>query len=161
MLSLLLALQAHTRPENREDVPNGMVESCSTCHVNDSGGGQRNAFGADYQATSTWSALAPLDSDSDGHTNGVELGDPDGTWVPGADPGPFLSHPGDPDSVPPAVEPTGDTGAPPPPVDPSGPPPADDGAGCGCAQARPSYVGWLVALLALARRPTHHPNASA
>ncbi len=71
-------------------IPNGALSECANCHVNPGGGGPRNAFGRDVGARlvedeANWSAeLAGLDSDGDGHTNGEELGDPAGTWRPGA-----------------------------------------------------------------------------
>ena len=86
-------------------VPYGNNYSCNTCHTN-GGGTPRNPFGLDVQARVTpngqenfWGPeLAALDSDGDGFSNGVELQDPNGTWVPGtATPGdPLLvTHPGD------------------------------------------------------------------
>ncbi|MBM3845192.1 MAG: CHRD domain-containing protein [Verrucomicrobia bacterium] len=60
--------------------------TCTICHLAQNGGGSRNAFGVDVeprvngsQCTEFWSrALAELDSDGDGFTNGEELGDPEG-----------------------------------------------------------------------------------
>jgi len=93
-------------------VPNGTVKSCLTCHVTP--GGDRNAFGREVERNflSTpgsagnvqWGpALAQLDSDGDGFTNGQELQDPAGTWVIGqADPGnpALVTSPGDPNDFP-------------------------------------------------------------
>lgn len=69
-------------------------------HVNIGGGGPRNAFGIDFAkltATNGWNqALCVADSDGDGQTNGLELGDPCCVWTPGTTPQ-FLndiSHPG-------------------------------------------------------------------
>jgi uncharacterized protein (TIGR03382 family) len=72
-------------------VPNGLVHSCATCHVNPAGGGSRNAFGRDVGASLAggrpdWAAVFDLDSDGDGQTNGQELGDPCGRWRPGSTP---------------------------------------------------------------------------
>ena len=52
-------------------------------------------------------ALAALDSDGDGVSNGAELGDPEGAWTaesPAAGHPALASHPGDADSLPPAGE---------------------------------------------------------
>lgn len=69
-------------------IPNGQVFRCATCHVSAGGGGARNPFGQAVQAitgTSSrpfWSAtLAAADSDGDGFSNGQELGDVEGTAV--------------------------------------------------------------------------------
>ncbi len=79
--------------------------SCNTCHTS-GGGTPRNAFGLAMEALVTpngqevfWGPeLAALDSDGDGVPNGVELGDPTGSWTAGSDqPGDAASitHPGD------------------------------------------------------------------
>ena len=90
-------------------IPNGTLKSCANCHVNPGGGGPRNPFGQEIEANhlSTpgsagqveWNeALAQLDSDGDGFTNGEELQDPDGTWRIGqpfpGDPA-LVTNPGD------------------------------------------------------------------
>lgn len=85
-------------------IPNGPVNSCSTCHMSPFGGDARNAFGRTVEAdflTATgnggnvlWGPdLAAIDSDGDGFTNGEELGDPEGVWKIGDE------HPGDPERV--------------------------------------------------------------
>jgi hypothetical protein len=58
-----------------ELVPNGDIHSCNTCHYSD-------AFGDDFhEAGDQWTvALAALDSDDDGASNGEELGDKYGVW---------------------------------------------------------------------------------
>ncbi|HJL15514.1 MAG TPA: MopE-related protein [Sandaracinaceae bacterium LLY-WYZ-13_1] len=69
----------------------GTVRPCITCHDNADGGSGcatppcLNAFGTDFDTGGrAWSAaLAAMDSDGDGYTNGEELGDPDGTWTVG------------------------------------------------------------------------------
>jgi hypothetical protein len=92
-------------------LPNGTVNNCANCHINPGGGGARNAFGLAVQALVTpggqqqfWgSALAAVDSDGDGASNGVELQDPSGIWQAGsAAPGnaALVTNPGDSNSVP-------------------------------------------------------------
>ncbi|MBI5383955.1 MAG: PQQ-dependent sugar dehydrogenase [Verrucomicrobia bacterium] len=98
---------AWARQWRPNQIPNGAFNSCANCH--EFPGGPRNAFGLAVEAVVTpgstapfWSpALAALDSDGDGFTNGRELGDPAGTWNPG-DPNPpaLISLPGDPNSTP-------------------------------------------------------------
>ena len=81
---------------------------CASCHTYTGGGGPLNAFGvtiksgflsqAGYSGNVVWGpSLALLDSDRDGFTNGMELGDPTGAWRVG-DPAPgrvlSLSNPG-------------------------------------------------------------------
>jgi hypothetical protein len=79
-------------------VPNGSVFSCSTCHTAPP---TLNPFGnAFLNASLTWGpALAALDSDGDGFSNGGELGDPTGSGTP--TPGALVTNPGDASSHPP------------------------------------------------------------
>lgn len=87
-------------------MPNGTVFNCQTCHISAGGGGARNAFGnevalrvAPGSLDPFWTpALAALDSDGDGFTNGQEVGDPDGDGTPV--PGAVVTNPGDPTSKP-------------------------------------------------------------
>lgn len=87
-------------------VPNGNIIGCDGCHNN---GFNLNSFGLDYgNAGRQWTvALAQMDSDNDGFTNGQELLDPAGEWSVG-DPNPGspsdVTNPGDASSHPP--EPT-------------------------------------------------------
>ena len=88
----------------QKQIPNGdkiQVESSpwpGVGHVNRGGGGTRNSFGIDFSAAGqTWtSELCKKDSDGDGLSNGVELGDPECKWTEGAIPqfDTGLSHPG-------------------------------------------------------------------
>ncbi|MBN1447545.1 MAG: T9SS type A sorting domain-containing protein [Bacteroidetes bacterium] len=95
-------------------IPNGTLKSCANCHVNPGGGGTRNPFGQEIEANHLsapgaagqvqWSpALAALDSDGDGFSNGVELQDPEGSWQIGqpfpGDPA-LVTNPGDPTDFP-------------------------------------------------------------
>ncbi len=105
MLGMTLAtqtMQASSSYVSR--IPNGATFSCANCHVNPAGGGTRTPFGEAFRSNShLWNAaLAALDSDGDGYSNGVELGDPNGTWASGQpnppgpvyNPGDATSHPG-------------------------------------------------------------------
>jgi len=92
---------ADAHPFRVSQIPNGAEANCLTCHASANGGGARNAFGAAIEASlngqdADWSKVYNLDSDGDGYSNGLELGDPDGTWVIGdADPAGTISKPGD------------------------------------------------------------------
>ena len=86
---LSIASIAEARPFRARQIPS--LQVCGTCHIDPSGGGARNAFGRDVEATLStpvgsagvdWPAVCVLDSDQDGATNGEELGDPNCTWVP-------------------------------------------------------------------------------
>ncbi|DAZ96615.1 TPA: hypothetical protein N0F65_000181 [Lagenidium giganteum] len=93
----------NARPQFVARIPNGnSVPGINALgHVNgQTGGGTLNVFGSDFRAANfQWStALCHHDSDSDGATNGEELGDPCCEWT-GSSPGSslstnLLSHPG-------------------------------------------------------------------
>lgn len=99
---------AEARSSRVNQVPNGTVIGCATCHVDPAGGGTGNDFGKqveanfltafDFTGGVIWGPeLAALDADGDGVSNGAELGDPDGVWAPGdgaGDPD-LAANPGD------------------------------------------------------------------
>jgi len=104
---LSLARRAHAFPEFAFRIPNGYSVPnpgpqggvwAGVGHVNAGGAGERNPFGDDFEVEGfEWTTtLCETDSDGDGRSNGVELGDPECEWVAGGtDPAePALSHPG-------------------------------------------------------------------
>lgn len=101
--ALSCAPSALARPEFVARLPNGgSVPSVAALgHVNPNGGGATNAFGANFGGSvgrGAWTtALCVMDSDGDGQSNGLELGDPCCAWAAGAGAPAFttgLSHPG-------------------------------------------------------------------
>ncbi len=139
------------------DVPNGDQFGCFTCHsiapaLNDFGIAVQTALSADLP---DWTAVYNLDSDSDGQTNGQELGDPCGSWTKGAaaprttdisNPGDDSSTSADPDN--PSCGGTGgatSTGA----GSADTPDDDDDSAGCAVTTRRGSGAASFLALLAL------------
>ena len=93
----------------RDNIPNGrnVPDPCQPDHAwkgvgheDRKGGGARNRFGVDFDNNNKeWTKeLCQKDSDSDGKTNGEELGDPDCVWVKGSIPAitdlDHISHPG-------------------------------------------------------------------
>ncbi len=108
-LALLLAVpDASALSSYQSRVPNGTVSSCDTCHDPVAGPPVLNQFGGAFlTAGLAWTpALAALDSDGDGFTNGQELGDPAGAWTPGtANPTGTITNPGDPASHAPTTAP--------------------------------------------------------
>jgi hypothetical protein len=109
IILLLSAIEISGRDFRVSQLPNGSKFSCGNCHTSSFGGGPRNKFGQEVEklvgsgSQSFWGqAIALLDSDGDGKTNGQELGDPNGAWRPGsANPGVLsgVSNPGDPNSI--------------------------------------------------------------
>lgn len=90
---------AEAREFRVNQVPNGPDFSCNVCHE-PGNTGYVNPFGVQVlehlsQQNVQWEELAQLDADGDGYSNGLELGDPDGTWRRG-DPHPNVNptHPG-------------------------------------------------------------------
>ena len=106
LISLMTLEFASARSFRVDLLPNGSANSCSNCHFRASGGGPRTPFGEAVNELVTrggreefWTAaLAAMDSDGDGVSNGVELGDPDGDGTPvdGAE----VTLPGDPNDFP-------------------------------------------------------------
>lgn len=105
IILLLITVTVSGRSWRPGQIPNGTKFSCATCHNDPNGGGPRNSFGQAVESRVSvggteefWgSALAALDSDGDGKTNGQELMDATGAWRPGqANPGNFnlVSNPG-------------------------------------------------------------------
>ena len=97
--------QVDARPKRVDQIPNGSMFSCASCHV--TRGGPRTLFGQEIERNYltqsggsgdvVWNAmLAMLDSDGDGVSNGQELGDPDGDGM--TDASIQVTNPGDPNS---------------------------------------------------------------
>jgi len=110
-LSILISIQSsYSKEIFLIQVPNTSKFSCNTCHTN-GGGTPRNPFGLDVKKNLSnnkinWTALSKLDSDGDGYTNGVELQDPNGTYITGgANPGniDLVTRPGDKNNLPTSV----------------------------------------------------------
>jgi MYXO-CTERM domain-containing protein len=105
---------ASARSARVNQVPNGLENSCMTCHtvsLPQVGNGPLNDFGVDVDSNLTgggavntqevdWPAVCELDSDGDGFTNGEELGDPDCAWTRGSQAGEYQSDPADASSTP-------------------------------------------------------------
>jgi len=115
LLFLIMVLDVSivgARPKRVNQIPNGSVNQCATCHAVPSpvpGNGPRNPFGkliesrfldgSGESGNVIWnSLLAGLDADNDGVFNGAELQDYFGSWKAGeANPGnaSLVSKPGD------------------------------------------------------------------
>jgi hypothetical protein len=104
--ALLAGGSAFAKPEFVVSIPNGLTNSCNTCHTKTTEPAEWNDFGLDMKDTLVggvpdWAAICDDDSDGDGHSNGVELADPDCTWSEGdSNPSGDVFNPGDADSKP-------------------------------------------------------------
>lgn len=108
VLLVVAAADLEARSFRVSQIPNGSKYGCTNCHTGS--GGPRNDFGKtvgssylDANGNVLWgAALAALDSDGDGVSNGGELQDPAGVWKIG-DPNPgelaLVSNPGDKNST--------------------------------------------------------------
>jgi hypothetical protein len=96
---LLVPTTASARDFRVQQIPNGPRFSCDTCHE-PGNFGYLNPFGFQVLESLSendvvWAELANLDADNDGYPNGVELGDPNGSWRIGdSHPGGTPSNPG-------------------------------------------------------------------
>ena len=91
----LISLQVDGYPQYRDEVPNGLrsvdydsVQVTALGHVNGHGGGELNVFGKAFKVHNyEWThGLCMEDSDGDGESNGLELGDPCCLWKVGMTP---------------------------------------------------------------------------
>lgn len=115
---LQLALQSLGRPKYQRDVPNGNVNGKATGHA----GRWRDEF---VTAGKMWTmALCKADTDSDGQSNGLELGDPCCIWKKGDTPAytSDISLPGNPTSQTSRAMPMCPPSPPPVPPSPPAPP---------------------------------------
>lgn len=100
ILMLFAPSLVFARSNRVAQVPHGSNFGCDICHT--AAGGLTN-FGFDSftyteNGNVVWANLANKDSDGDGYTNGVELGDPNGVWRTGqAAPGGAFTDPNDAD----------------------------------------------------------------
>ncbi|XP_069129717.1 temptin-like [Argopecten irradians] len=106
ILAILLGVTI-AYPNYQQNIPNGrqVPNPCAGVtglwlgvgHLNPHGAGPRNLFGQDFASSGhSWTHdLCMADSDGDGRSNGVELGDPSCTWKPGQAPSlKATGHPG-------------------------------------------------------------------
>ena len=107
-LLLLLANPVTSYPSYQASIPNGDKvkdgngdAAPGVGHERITGGGTKNQFGLDFMECpgpcKSWTkALCEMDSDKDGLSNGVELGDPNCVWSKGEAPAETtgISHPG-------------------------------------------------------------------
>jgi len=97
---LLFSTTATAFKEYQTRIPNGdkVKGYPGVGHISSNGGGKRNEFGLDFNHhNQKWTKeLCFKDSDGDGLTNGMELGDPDCVWTEGTTPtfDKGIRHPG-------------------------------------------------------------------
>mmetsp|Transcript_51095 Transcript_51095/g.131855 ORF Transcript_51095/g.131855 Transcript_51095/m.131855 type:complete len:176 (+) Transcript_51095:3-530(+) len=109
VLAVTLVTSALAYKEYQTRIPNGDkvfrngIPWPGVGHDAAAGDGPKNAFGVAFAgAGKLWTVeLCMADSDEDGQSNGHELGDPNCTWSPGAEPARTtnISHPGFGDSM--------------------------------------------------------------
>ena len=97
VLFLLFSVNVTAFKEYQTRIPNGNKYP-GVGHISSNGGGLTNDFGKDFkQQNKQWTKeLCLKDSDGDGLTNGMELGDPDCVWTEGTTPtfDKGIRHPG-------------------------------------------------------------------
>ena len=137
-LGFLFPLAAFGRPSYRDRIPNGNTVPCSAglpgcvegVSVSCSAVGHNSCKGPDYSSGEIWNQfgedfrkagfkwtkeLCKKDSDGDGFSNGIELGDPCCQWAEGSSPRfAAKAHPGFSAAVPASVEADVSCGAPTP-----------------------------------------------
>ena len=98
---LALVAVVHANTTHMAQLPASATLGCANCHVNGTtstvpASAALNGFGQAFKNNNmVWNrALAEKDSDSDGCTNGVELGDADGNGEPDAHQPQQTSNPG-------------------------------------------------------------------
>ncbi|MEE2786263.1 MAG: hypothetical protein VX589_02925 [Myxococcota bacterium] len=100
------SFNAHARGNFPSILPGGFANACSTCHpggrtnrlnLNSFGRTIQDSFGGS-RARFTWTDVCDIDSDGDGASNGLELGDPDCDGQ--RDPSLEITQPGDVTSTP-------------------------------------------------------------
>ena len=75
LVLLLVATPVSASKSYSEHMSGPLKNDCTLCHMNNAGGGDRNAFGKDFAQHDhiIEGALSSIDSDNDGYTNGEEL----------------------------------------------------------------------------------------